>query len=407
MRKLTAFISVFVVLVVSSCGKNEKASVRAMDPDAPEWLYDETSPVPIGFGVGTVVSATTKSDYSVEPEGYFTSDSFRYGVLALDQNGDVHPSVNGVEARNVPTSLIMDGIAGYKTQFVGELDVNGVEIEKTHYYPVKSDKNYTFYAYHITNLLRQVYTPDSDNKIGSIGLGDCDIVYAKAEAVEFQGHAGYNAAYIRALMDYGGAYHYYYLDNSFAPHFQFEHLTSRFRFWVQAVDEVSGGAYAEETMDGKVKVTGIKVSNVKKSATLDIMTGSLSGEVNPSDNEFVVNRDAISPFYPKKEGGFWGDPLFVLPNDILTEPGYVMTLTIEYLNPSTADGGGEWKTAEYTLPLVNKKVVNEVMTEVPFEAGVSYNFHINLQSYEKIEISTTVTEWEDAPHNPEDDFIIG
>lgn len=395
MKTLKLLYSVPVLLALSSCDRGEMETSGPMDPDAPEWLLDESLPVPINFGVGTVVSATTKTDYSVEPEGFFTSYNFRYGVLALDQYDEAHPSVNGVEAYNAPTSLIMDGIAGYKTQFV---DRGG---ERTHYYPVKSDRNYTFYAYHINNLLDQDYAPGTDNTITGIALGDCDIVWAKAEAVYFNGHSGYNAAYIRALMNNGGDYNYYYLNDSHAPRFQFGHLTSRFRFWVQAVDDVDG-SYAEETMDGKVKITGISVSGVKKTADLSIKTGTLSGEVLPEDNTIAVNRDGTAPFCPKRLGGYWGDPLFILPNDLLAESAITMTLTIQYLSPSTSDGDGTWNTASYDIPLRN----TSGGSEAAFEPGVSYQFQINLKSYENIEISTSVQPWDDVEIT-DDSFIIG
>ena len=383
MKKLFVLLSVCAVFAAVSCGKDGGRDLRGQDPDAPEWLYNMELPVPIEFGAGSVSTTATKLDYSVEPDGLFGSDWFRYGVLALDQAGQAHISVNGIEARNAPTSLFTDGVDGmYKTEFV-----DGSDNPSPHYYPVVSDRNFTFYAYHTFN--GSGYSPAdlNGNVYENIEVGRCDILWAKAQATPIGSGVGavegFNANYIRHLANANNVY----LSSANAPRFGFQHCTSRFVFFIQAEND-----YAESTMtEALVTIDNIKIKGVCLSASMDVTTGVLTATGTPN-GELTVNRDETTPFQPVAAGAVWGDPLFVLPS---------------YVENGAADGGIEMEMTIKAFgneDYVYRQVLRYGGSATSFQPGTSYQFRITVKSYEKIEIVTSVEAWTQADGN---DFIIG
>ena len=383
MKKLLVFLAVGALACAVSCKKDGQVEVRPIDKDAPEWMKDKSLPVPIEFGVSAVVSTTTKTDYSIEQDGLFGWDWFRYGVIALGGplgEEEAHPSINGIEAKNVPTQMFQDGTAGgYKTQFVDDSS-NPL----TFYYPIKSDVNWTFYGYYVRNGAPRYTSADitqtsHDFTISGIEMGACDILWAKAAATEYYGHTGYNADYVRAIMNQTN---YMYLGSEWAPHLKFEHKTARFIFNVKAES-----AYAESTMEeALVTIDDIKVSGLSLStATLNIKTGALTPDVADNYGIKQVNRDETTPFQPvynDGKGKRWGDPLFIFPTD-LVHPDIQLVMTIK------AFGNADFV---YTQKLKGLEV-----DDYCFKAGKSYIFNITIKSYEKIEINTEVQDWTDVP----------
>lgn len=388
MKCLFTVVLLSSAIVAVSCSKGEQER-KVIDPDAPEWFADENLPVPIEFGIGSVTTtaAATRVDYSIEPEGLFTTDWFRYGVLAMDQNGDKHISVTGVEARNVPTNMFVDGVDGkYKAEFV-----DGDDNPITHYYPVLSDRNYTFYAYHTKNSGRYQASDLGDGvSLSGIEIGRCDVLWARCAATTIGSGVGavegFNAKYIRHIADANN----FYLSSDSAPRFNFSHKTSRFIFFIKAEN-----AYAESTMtEALVSITGIKIKGVNLTASMDVTTGVLTG-TGSKEGEITVNRDEETIFQPVAAGAAWGDPLFVLPSSVenaQSDDGIEMTMSIRSMS------GGEYENTEY------KQILKFGGSATAFEAGRSYTFTITIKSYEKIEITTSVENWNEEAG---DDFVIG
>ena len=375
MKKIV-FLAAVAILAAISCSKNVNEA-DAFHPEeyssAPEWLLDREKPVPIEFGLGEVVS--TKADMTIEEEGLFRNASFRYGVVAIDDLGAAHSQVNGIAARNVPTSLLEDGVEGrLRTEFVdGEC-----------YYPVSSERGYTFYGYRTDNT-NASFGLTADYKKENIAVGPADIIWAKAQAAW---GTGFNAEYIRTLMNMQN-YSYFYLVNNNAPKFNFRHLTSRFSFFIKAEN-----AYAETTMLDLVYVTDITLKRVKVAATLDVPTGTLTP--SGAASSVSVNRDGYSAadyttgLNPKAAGELFGDPVFLLPSAIDSpEDGILMEMTVHSPdNPA----------------YVYKQVLKYNGEADNFLAGTSYRFIITIKSYETIEINSTVQDWTDVEG---DDFVIG
>jgi len=376
MSKLKIIAAILFVVAATSCQKNRTVP-EIEDPNllaaAPEWLLNEDLPVPIEFGVDAIVD--TKADNTIEESGQFHDDNFRYGVVALDQYGKPHQSVTGISAKNTPTSLLVDGAEGlWKTEFT----------DGTHYYPMVSDKDYSFYAYRTDNT-NTGFELSEDNKKNDINVGAIDVIWASAVAVPIGVLSGFNANYIRSLMDIEN-YSYFYLTSQNAPKFQFEHLMSRFIFVIKAENE-----YAEETMNGKVSIEKITIKGINKTCSLDVPTGVLTPTGADADS-LNVNRDDSSVFYPVATGAQWGDPLFILPDSVDT---YAATNGITmHMDINTPEGVF--------------KYVKELRTTDPaegFKAGKSYRFTIILKSYEKIEIVTDLSDWQEGAAT--EDFIIG
>lgn len=394
-RKIAfAFIALCALVCAPSCSKKTD-TVPEKKVDYPSWIDNESEQVPIQFGMGTIVS--TKSDGSIEDPGLFRHPDFRYGVLAVDNFGKAHPAVTGVPARNEESTLWEDGREGMlKTVFV---DGSGERVYY-HYPPYSgsgsSERGYTFYGYRTDNT-NTGFTAEPTEGGGfvksGIQMGPADIIWAKAAAIG--NPAGYNGAYIRRLIAASvpegatGDYHFY-LFNNLAPHFNFEHLTSRFKFVVRAES-----SYAAATMDGLVRITAIRLENVTTKATLDILNGTLSADTSTSGGTVNVNRDQTTPFYPKNDDIVWGDSVFLLPSaldDAAASDGIKMYITI-----NTDEFGDQ----EYSTTL---KYDGRTDT---FEAGKSYRFIVSLKSYESISISATVDDWTDVDASGSSPYIIG
>ena len=381
MKKLFVILAVGALVCAVSCRKQGKDEGKPFDKDAPAWMSDEKLQVPVEFGVGGVVTTVTKADWTVEAGGLFGTNWFRYGVLALDQAGVPHVSIRGVEARNTLTHAFLDGVdGGFKTEFVDDGD-NPV----SHYYPIKSDREFTFYAYHVRNGGPRYTPPVAEgtfDEYQTIETGSCDVLWAKAKATQIGDVRGFNANYIRTIADGQSMY----LANANAPRFEFNHMMSRIVVVVKAED-----AWAEETMRGAlVTVEDLTLKGVNLNARLNVVSGELSATDDTYENLAITRNvpGALQPVYNSGQGTSF-DPLFILPTAVA----------------NSFDPTNKIKLSMTIKAFDNQDFLYESQLPGPFQAGYSYTITVTIKSYEKIEINSTVNPWQSG--GEDDSFVIG
>lgn len=360
-------------LALLACGKTPNTPVEpGKDINSVE-IENESVPVPIELGSGTVTKAAMIDD------DVFFDDDFRFRVLAIDVDAlstDTNKVLlNGVEAGNKKPN----GKDYYVTDFTGG----------ARYYPLISKNNYTFFGYRTNE--DNTSGLDNNYNVNNIALGYSDLIWAKAQATElpeiagftqYQGYKGFNAKYIRAIRAIAGAGDYLAGNDSYAPKLRFNHITSALSFKVKAADEA-----AEESLEDIATLTGITLKNVKTTANLAVVpNGTLS--TTAEAGELVVkdengNNPAATAFVENPVFNF-GAPLFILPSAID--------------NPYLNNGDG------YSVVL-SLNVNNQAMTLDPikltlpdngFEAGKHYTFTISINSLEEIVIVTELTPWADG-----------
>lgn len=369
MRKYYVFAAAALV-VLAACQK-KGSEVAEEKPFVPEWLTDESLPVPIQFCGQDIETKGTAIDGTI-----FGSSTFRYAVLAVnkDSGGIMDGFSGGVLAKNVAGSGELSA-AALMTEFI-----NGPL-----YYPyMYSQGQFNFYGYRTSDAIDQGTLPTlSGTSINGIAIGQTDILYAAAEADSEKEDAattaynakrsgtstakGFSAKYIRGAR-YASSPGDVFNSGTFItylPTFTFEHKTSQFIFHVKTVD-----ADAATSLNAAgVTVSSITVSGVPTSANLDLVTGVLSG----SGSAGSVSVTAPTTFTLNATGDTWGQPIFLLPGTSN------ITFTMNLSLPNNITG-----TVTQTLSPPD---------ENGFLAGKAYRFTVILQGIEEVKIVTELTDW--------------
>ncbi|MBQ9194111.1 MAG: fimbrillin family protein [Bacteroidales bacterium] len=393
------FIAAAALVAMAACNK----APQAVDPESelpqsgPAWLYDQSKPVPILFGgqdVTTKASGMIVNDDTTNPANVVPGNfkDIQFGVLGVDitRLGDANNTdtdkilLAGVVGAN--KVLTADDVAeggAYPGATAGTTVVTFPEGQNgSYYYPMFSTgKNYTFFAYRTVNEPGEgqhadmTYTQNGTTFYKSVSFGDTDILWAKAEATPLEDNTtGFNAAYVRKAMEGNNFY------STYAPKFNFAHLTAAFKFVVKAYNQ-----RAEDTLDGTLSVTGITVRGLYSSATLNINEGTFQATGNPNtDLEVPFEADPEDPFYPKYNEGNgtpFGTPLFTLPSIDYGTDEYTPEAVVSLALPNN-------QTLEVVLPIT--------APADGFEKGKAYQFNVIINSLEEIQIVTTLTDWDET-----------
>lgn len=403
------FIAAAALVAMAACNKAPKAvepESELPSQSGPAWLYDQSKPVPILFGgqdvttkaSGMIVNENTDPN---NPTGNFIDIEF--GVLGVDLGRLSNDSEDldvillpGVVGKNYKLEAEdVDADGAYPGATEGTTVVTFPEADnQSFYYPMfsKNDagvtKKYTFFAYRTENEPEEGHADMAYTRTGvtftkPVEFGATDILWANAVAQPLtSGTEGFNAAYVREAMEAGTFY------TTYAPKFEFQHLTAAFKFVVKAATP-----RAERTLDGNLSVTGITVKGLATSATLNINAGTFGGpDPDIADDNAVLEVPYVAeeenPFYPKyndNKGIQFGSPLFTLPSADYTAAG------INNYAPK----------AIVALALPNNENLEvELNITAPnngFEKGKAYQFNVIINSLEEIQIVTTLTDWDETP----------
>ena len=352
--KRTLILTGFAVLaVLAGCSKTPTdASVSTVPAEDDAWVYDETLPVPVTFSAPGLDMSMTKAEIPGAIDGSVMS-GLDIGVFGLA----TEEGAPAWDTSDNSTVLI------YNRKVTTGED-GSVKFTPAVYYPVDSDKSFSFYAYYP----HRSCTADGNSYSVSYSLGYTDILWAEDHATTFGTspvYEGYNANYCRYVKQIGRA--------DLMPALNFRHLLTAVRFIAKTSSDVSN-----------VTVQRLYVTNVNTHATLQV-AGDTAGvmEYYTQDGEPSTGR-----IYLRKDPAVATGELGVVPTVGGVELGTLM------LEPCTA------VNVEVTL-LVNNGVANSSNTVTAsltgnFEAGRRYALTLTVKSPEEVELSTSLVPWDDV-----------
>ena len=362
--KFRYLVGFAALALLASCSKDA--------PDEKAWVYDESLPVPVTFSAPRVMIQPTKAMI----EGT-SLDGYNVGVFALADGEGAWTGARG-------DLVMLYNETGTVTE-EGTGNAGSLKFSSTVYYPMSSDQNFTFYAYHSPDGRVQL------NEEGSVvsltySLGYTDVLWAKSEATpvetaEGEPLSGFNGRYVRHIeQTYVGNQEQL---NTYLPRLNFEHKLAALKFTV--VDQ-SG---ADETLT----LHRIGVENAITQATLCIASKDpsvQSGTISPGDGNGEATRGRIYVVKPKPGGeeGTTTDLDYVVNTEGI-DAGHLLVY------PSATEG--------YELVLQLKwgdgsvEEVRETLTG-NFEPGKVYGYRVVVNNGPQTiqAIPVTLKEWNDG-----------
>lgn len=282
-------------------------------------------------------------------------------------------------------------------------DKGGQNTGQVEYYPMISDKNYTFYGYSPYN---DTATPSSNDASVTFANfnGSQDIIWGKSVAPQIKAGSiwaksdystnltaidGYNAKYIRMLK-----YHYE-LNNTpdhghgakdnypWIPNIAFTHKLVQFKFYIVPAKEQST---VDKENAKKLFVSNIRLQN-HGIPTLSINDGTFTFN---GDNALqmlsvtndVFNNEALSSSVNPADDKIVG---YLLVKPGLTE--YDLLIDISPFNTDLTEN-----TAQKQVDVPVKIRLSDGKT---FDAGCSYNIKIGIYAMQEVEADASLTEWTD------------
>lgn len=385
-------------MLMAGCSKDVHTAETPGNQD-----LDLNTPVPIQFGVG---SPATKAG------AINTNDDLvgkTIGVFAVDKNAaswSGGTADRSVYLNNEPAYISKDDSNDEVTYSVNFGYSSAGHITK--YYPLLSSEDFTFYGYYtLKGEVDMTATTGANHITVPVNLGATDVLWAKAEAVDFTigvgpeavSYPGYNARYIRALskdeikaqldqMTFEGA-------RPAMPHFNFKHPTALINISVQKIRNEIGG-----TNEQTLVVNSLSLNNIPSRATLCIA----NKEVKEQEGTFIEVLERPASTMMTKNGT--GNLAFEVPLTA-TEMG---SMFIYPQDQYDQDGDGEPELVEVLTGQMNISVNGTPGQVIPFEinpanmganhrgfmAGYEYNITIKVHEAIEIEITTEVTSYVDA-----------
>lgn len=364
---------------MASCSK-DIAPVPSPDPDA--WMYDETLPVPIRFGVGelpaTKGAIETAADMVGKEFGFFAT-SHRYPNWTIQ-----FPNPYGLDMpQNALATCVANPTDPSKVTF--EFSQNG----GPYYYPQLSNDNYTFYAYHshLADSVQVLRNKETQKYaiVVKVGVGKTDVLWSKAAATPVtvtengveNTYDGFNARFLRK----GGL----------QPSMTFDHLTACVSFNAQT--KKSAFSSSNEGKD-QIKITGITVLNTPILAQLIVASQDdnykKEGTLIPSKRE---NLSESASFMLTDTPAQIGTDFFLAESNSIK-------VRLDYDVISGEAGGATASySSEYTLEPVVKN--GDKAGETGFFAGYRYNYNFVVYTPERIAIEATVEPYVSAFNEPE------
>jgi hypothetical protein len=201
-----------LAIVLAGCSKNNVETEKPAAPLENAWMYDESLPVPIQFGMSTGVGIqSTKT--MIEN---WSDLEHRLGIFALNMDGGdgLNRGSYDVYLDNEPADCIYDAVR--------EKDM--IKFDENKYYPYSSDRNLSFFGYYpyFNGNTPEYYADSIRVQIPSSEWGKHDIMcsssyadtmfvkkdaelgWVPAEREEATAYYnGYNASYMRYLNKNG------------------------------------------------------------------------------------------------------------------------------------------------------------------------------------------------------------
>ena len=367
MKKSLMFAAILAAGFMASCS-NEDKSFDAGNNDA-----DKT---PILFTMNNgAVNVTTRGTGAVGDVAGSTNvwrseklyvSMFKKGTL------DLAPD------KELPGGIIFSNTAITAPASTAAANSGVAEYEGYKYYPQTG--NYDFFAYHVSDAATDGEIAAASDKID----GSQDLMVAKADMTEEQ-----RAAFVAdPNVGEGKADRYYSAFSArknVQPHFQFEHLLSRFVFIIDP----------QESAKDKVTIEAIKITNAKTKATMVVAYTEKPEQllISKEDSEDIVYLKELVPGETEaynlqtltaktySERTRVGESLLLMPQD-----EYKLEIV---MSQETPDGIVYSFTYPYTL-------TPETAGTTAYEAGKQYNVTFKVYGIEEIKLDVTLTPWADG-----------
>ena len=454
MKKQFIYAALCIALM-SSCSKdNDPGSISEPTTNTPD-VIDEGSPVAIELGVGAPqVSVSTRGTGAAgidDESGVALWDEQELKILMTKKNS----LVLAKEDPNDETSkYIFEGLT-FKAPASTVENPTDMKITNTDgavkYYPLQGA--YDFYGFSFDDAIIEggFQYPTTDETAKNIDYkltidGTQDIMIAKAELTEAQKNGTISENGKLAPDDYSKAFSSWAARRGVQPTMNFEHLLSRLDFVAKVGAQVSEDAtitisnipayqeqwpaadYPQPETNGNLKngvyIKSIKVLNPKSDITVriaDLDNSDNEGIQNAEPNEDIAafnlmqkpsesgdkNLISLTPITPGITEGTEleiGAGIMIAPGDSSFEMEielmqYVMENEASDTHPEPTY---TWKEA--TLQTTVK--LDSTDETKKFEAGKFYTITATIFGFQKIEITATLSKWQDGGDistNPEDD----
>ena len=347
---------------MASCSKHAQP-----EPEFEPWVKDLSLPVPIQFGTPNLVSPDTKA---APITGVDDLVGKRIGVFAIDKSS----SADWTQSE----SILMNNV-------IASSDGSKITFSPAQYYPVKSDKNFTFYGYYVYSAAvgnESDFEPDpkadNDGYYVTLPMGNIDYLWAKSEASTYtnstgESFDGFNAKYIREITKGGDD-----ALKKYMPKFEFKHITAGVDIKVQADPQEAGQDFSDIQICSVCVDTAVtsaklciahRTDSSKEGTFVSASTTKGKIEMTAGDNNTVWLQNA-GTFTPTTEGVTVGHGLFLY-------PGVTNKVTVYYMSNAT-----------------NKKWTPFTFTTSALQAGHKYTYTLLFHASKAIDISVSVTDWE-------------
>lgn len=358
-----------------------------------DWIYDESLPVPIQFGslsTGMVTkAAVTEDNISGQAIGVFAWDEQK----AMETSAkSIFPSAGYKRAE---MSAVEGG--GHRLEFIEQAGGS----EKKVYYPMSSEYNYSFYAYHTgTEDIAGEYGEDGylvnipfNEPFNDILWGKCaekDLPYVDKEG----GHLPYLTHNDRVINGFNSRFSRKAAQQEevekeeYYPSIELNHICTAFRFYAKADYEMTEEQF--NLLNNEMKIVSLTIEDVPVSADLVVASTSTDNEGNfinatTDDVQISFGSDlALTGWNRPNEDGIDastllsptdGDRFFLPPGDYSGKK-FVVGCTLSD-SPCTLE-----------FPLT----FNE---SSEFEAGKCYSFVVIFKALEEVYLKASLSEWEE------------
>ena len=397
MKRFGIIFPILLAVLAVGCSKDVETERK---PSENPWVYDENLPVPIQFG---------EAGFDVKVRSSFNSledlENETLGVFALDlekgwSDGEGNKDEDAICLDDEAVTCRLDeSKGGYMLEFA-----------QTHYYPYKSDRNFSFFAYYKgSNTNSPVYAEDSV-KVAITGMnwGSQDVVWARSDAQTLYvkksdeinpetGHSwgyvpaqkgvdatayyeGYNASYIRYIAKSKPSSS---IDHSYLTHLptlRFEHKTTCIRLIAVldktvASDKDAVPVVESVAISGDEIYTGADFTIVHKDESRQGLFDMSSYE----KGQVMLRTDSGSPelnITPTASGVELGGGFFFQP---ISENSPIV-LEVAIRNGSTVE-----------------TVTLNIDEHIAFKAGFYYNYEIRIYRKAGMELAVAeVSPWLDG-----------
>ena len=380
---------------MASCSKNA-APEQPSVPLENAWMYDESLPVPIQFGMSSGVGLQTTKTTMIRQ---WSDLEHPLGIFALDLEGSLNDE-SGLYLNNEAAECVEDVDRGKYL----------IKFSENKYYPYSSERNFSFFGYYPRLGTNPVYYRDSIRiPIPAAQWGKHDILcassfaerqYVKKDAATgnyvpaiFGQDAtayydGFNAAYIRHLNRNN-------LYEQKMPNLPFKHKTTCFEFEAYLTG-VSADQVTSADQIPVIQSIEIKGASIYEQAYLTVARKDIADaeKADWSGTLHVAGASATLKLGGKNAGNM-NVTVGADPNDPLK---YVLPYNRFFLQPMDAAGK---LTIIVTLlnPYNNKVEVFEAdfpklpVEIIRFEEGKYYPFTITINYFTGIEISANIDPW--------------